>query len=390
MAEASEIESFRVDVPEAVLEDLARRLEMTRWPRDFANHDWRYGANVDYLRILVDHWRSAYDWRAREAMMNRFPHFRTTIDGLPIHFVHVRGRGPAPMPLILSHGWPWSFWDFRKMIGPLTDPAAHGGDPADAFDVVIPSLPGYGFSTPLEQPGVNWERTADLWVGLMARLGHDRFAAQGGDWGSFIAAQLGHKYADRVIGVHVHTPSPLDYMAGGKFDRDDFTPEEMPLRRKMAAFAAEETGYMALQRTKPQTPAIALNDSPAGLLAWIVEKRRTWSDCDGDIESRFTRDELIDTAMLYWVTESFSTSARYYYEAGHHPWKPCHDRTPVVEAPVAVAVLPAEIVHAPRRWAERYYNLQRWTVMPRGGHFAAAEEPELLTADLRAFFATLR
>jgi pimeloyl-ACP methyl ester carboxylesterase len=379
-------ERFTIAVAESVLGDLRHRLETTRWPDDFENDDWRYGANVAYLKELVGYWRDRYDWRARERLMNGFRHFTTEIDGVPIHFIHERGKGPKPIALLLNHGWPWTFWDFRKIIGPLTDPAAHGGDPEDAFDVIAPSLPGYAFSTPLRKTGFNFSRTADLWVRLMDELGYGRFASQGGDWGAFISAQLGHKYADRLIGVHIHTPSRLDFLSGGKFERDDFTPEEMPERRRMAAFGAEETGYMALQKTKPQTPAIALNDSPAGLLAWIVEKRRTWSDCGGNVESRFDRDELIDTVMLYWVTESFATSARFYYEGAHDPWKPSHDRTPVVEAPTALAIFPKELTYPPRRWAERYYNLQRWTVMPSGGHFAPVEEPEALVADLRAFF----
>jgi pimeloyl-ACP methyl ester carboxylesterase len=380
------IEPFRIEVPQAVLDDLSRRLAETRWPDDFANDDWRYGANAGYIRGLAEYWRDHYDWRARERMMNSFAHFRGEIDGIPIHFIHERGKGPDPMPIILNHGWPWSFWDFHKIIGLLTDPAAHGGDAADAFDVVVPSLPGYAFSTPLRRTGINWWKTADLWVTLMDRLGYPRFATQGGDWGSFISAQLGHKYADRTIGVHIHTPAPLDFLGGNGWNPDDYDENEKHLLPKMAAFAAEEVGYMALQTTKPQTPAVGLNDSPAGLLAWITEKRRRWSDCGGDVESRFTRDELIDTVMLYWVTGSYHTSARYYYEGAHHLWQPSHDRMPVVEAPVAIPLFPAELTKPSRRWAQRYYNLQRMTPMPGGGHFAAMEEPAALAGDIRAFF----
>lgn len=389
------IEPFRIDVPQGVLDDLTDRLARTRWTSDFANDRWTYGANAAYLRELTEHWRERYDWRAREAMMNALPQFRTVIDDVPVHFVHVRGKREAgraaPMPLILNHGWPWSFWDFHKVIGPLSDPAAHGGDPADAFDVIVPSLPGYGFSTPLARTGVNFWTTADLWVELMARLGYRRFATQGGDWGAFVSAQLGHKHADKVIGVHIHTPAPLDFMTAMRPpDPTDFAPDEAALLAKSAHMMAEEVGYFMLQRSKPQTPAVALNDSPAGLLAWIVEKRRSWSDSHGDVESRFTRDELIDTAMLYWVTESYHTSARYYYEAAHNPWRPSHDRMPVVEAPVAVPILPAELTVPARKWAERYYNLKRWSVLPEGGHFAPMEVPELLVDDIRAFFRELR
>jgi len=381
---------FTIEVPQADLDDLHRRLAATRWTQDFANEDWRYGANVDYLQALVDYWLQEYDWRAREALMNGFAHFRTEVDGVPVHYIHERGVGDAPLPLMLNHGWPWTFWDFHKIIGPLTDPAAHGGDPADAFDVVVPSLPGYGFSTPLQKTGINFWNTADLWVALMAQLGYPRFASQGGDWGSFVSAQLGHKYADRVIGVHLHTPSPLDFLSGGGYGRDSFTEAEKVHLPRMLEFAREGMGYMALQTTRPQTPAVGLNDSPAGLLAWIVEKRRSWSDCGGDIERRFSKDELIDTVMLYWVTQSYASSARYYYEGKHNPWQPDHERSPCVEAPVALAILPGELTYPPRAWAERYYNLQRWTEFPAGGHFAAMEEPELLVADIRAFFRELR
>lgn len=380
------IEPFVIDIPPAVLDDLQERLARTRWTGDFANGEWAYGADVAYVRELAEYWRDRYDWRARERLMNSFAHFRTVVDGLPIHFIHERGKGPNPIPLILSHGWPWSFWDFAKVIGPLTDPAAHGGDPADAFDVVVPSLPGYGFSTPLTRTGVNFWNTAELWVELMERLGYPRFAAQGGDWGAFISAELGHRFADRMIGVHISTPAPLDFMTFTGWDLSDFAPEEKANLARMAAINAEETGYFLLQKTKPQTPAVALNDSPAGLLAWIVEKRRSWSDCGGEVERRFSKDELIDTAMLYWVTGSYHTSARYYYEAAHNPWQPAHDRQPVVEAPTALAIFPAELTHPARRWAERYYNLRQWSELPAGGHFAPMEEPAALVEDLRRFF----
>ncbi len=384
------MEPFTIDVPDAVLEDLQRRLEITRWPEDFANDDWRYGVNTAYLKELVDYWREGYDWRLREELMNRFSHFRTEIDRMPIHFIHEKGKGPKPMPLIMSHGWPWSFWDYEKIIEPLADPAAYGGDPADAFDVIVPSLPGYGFSTPLRKTGVNFRNTADVWIALMDKLGYRRFAVQGGDWGSFISAQLGHKYPERTIGVHIHTPSPLDFLTMRGRDESDFSEVEKPQLEKMRRFAAEEIGYMMLQKTKPQTPAIALNDSPAGLLGWIVEKRRRWSDCGGDVESRFSKDELIDTAMIYWVTGSFHTSARYYYEAANDPWRPSHDRTPVVESPTALAIMPGEITYPPRKWAERYYNLKQWTEFDSGGHFAVFEEPEAMATDIRKFFAPLR
>ncbi|MBU6267668.1 MAG: alpha/beta hydrolase [Sphingomonadales bacterium] len=382
----SAIEPFRIDLPQTVLDDLHDRLTRTRWTADFANDDWAYGANTAYIRDVADHWQNGYDWRAREATMNRHPQFRTEIDGLPIHFQHIRGNGPNPTPLLLSHGWPWTFHDFHKLIEPLTNPE----NPADAFTLVIPSLPGFGFSTPLARPGVNWWRTADLWVKLMDRLGYPRFGAHGGDVGAFISAQLGHKHAERIIGVHLTTPGPLTFMTGGGWDASDYSAEEARHFPRMAQTRAAETGHFIIQSTKPQNLAVAFADSPAGLLAWLVDKRRAWADTHGHVESRFSKDDLLDNAMLYWATQSYHTSARYYYEGAHHPWQPSHARTPVVAAPTAVAVFPAELTFAPRAAAARYYNLQRWTEMPEGGHFAAMEVPDLLAADLRTFFRELR
>ena len=386
----SAVKPFRIAVPQAVLDDLHERLARTRWTGDFGNDDWAYGASLAYVRDLAGYWRSGYDWRAREAAMNRLPQFRTEIDGLPIHFVHARGKGPSPTPLLLSHGWPWTFWDFRKLVGPLTDPEAHGGDPADAFDVIVPSLPGYGFSTPLTVTGINWWKTAGLWLQLMTRLGYPRFGVHGGDVGAFISAQLGHTHADRICGVHLTTPGMLTFMTGGGWNDADYAPDEADRVARMHHVRATEMGHFVVQSSKPQNLAVAFGDSPAGLLAWLVDKRRNWSDCGGDVESRFSRDDLLDNAMLYWATDSYHTSARYYYEGAHHPWQPSHGRMPVVEAPTAIAIFPAELTFAPRQAAERYYDLRRWTVMPSGGHFAAMEEPELLVEDLRGFFRDLR
>jgi len=384
------MDRFEIAVAQDVIDDLRVRLSRTRWSDDYAADTWAYGTSVHYLRELTDHWLNHYDWRGREAEMNRLPHYRTEIDGVPVHFVHERGKGPDPAPLLLSHGWPWTFWDYRKVIGLLTDPAAHGGDPADAFDVVVPSLPGFGFSTPLRGPGMNWWRTADVWVSLMDRLGYGRFGAGGGDVGAFISAQLGHKHADRLSGIHLHTPGTLEFMAGKGWDPADYGPDETRHLDRMKQVQFYETGHFILQSSKPQTLAIGLEDSPAGMLAWLVDKRRNWSDCGGEVESRFSKDGLLDNAMLYWATESYHTSARYYYEGAHVPWQPSHERTPVVEAPTGIAVFPAELTFAPRATAERYYNLKHWTQMPAGGHFAPMEEPALLVEDLRAFFRALR
>jgi len=387
----AEKEPFKVAVPRAALSDLRSRLKKTRWAGDFGNEGWAYGTNLEALKELVDYWQKGFNWRRQEREINRFSHYKTTIEGIPIHFIHEPGKGTRPLPLILSHGWPWTFWDLHKVIRPLADPAAFGGSADDAFDVVVPSLPGYGFSTPLTTTGINYWRTADLWVQLMQGvLGYEKFAAQGGDWGAIITNQLGHKYADRIIGIHVTTAGPLSLTGELTPKREDYGSEEAGWFEHTANFFQKESGYFHLQTTKPQTLAFALNDSPVGLCSWILEKRRTWSDCDGQVERRFTKDELLTTVMIYWMTQSFGTSARYYYEAIHNPWHPSHDGIPLVAAPTAVAVFPREVVLMPRRWVERNYNLQRWTLFPSGGHFAPMEEPERLVEDIRAFFRTLR
>ena len=383
-------EKFVIAIPDQVLEDLRDRLARTRWPDDFANADWAYGTEVSYLRELIEYWSTAYDWRRHEAEMNAFSHFKTEIEGVPIHFLHERGKGPNPMPLILNHGWPWTFWDFHKVIRALADPASTGGDPADAFDVVVPSLPGYGFSTPLRVTGINYWRTADLWVPLMRDvLGYDKFATEGGDWGALVTEQLGHKYAEHLIGAYLHFTMPLSVFSGEALPKD-YAPDEAHWLERTQRFFAEGSGYMSIQATRPQTLTYALNDSPTGLCAWLLEKRRAWGDTGGNVESRFSKDDLCTTATIYWVTQSFGTSARYYYEARYNPWKPSHGRKPVVEAPTGVAAFPGEIATMPRRWAEDYFDLRRWTVMPSGGHFAPMEEPERLVEDMRAFFRPLR
>ncbi len=382
--------AFTVDVDQADIDDLAERLRRTRFADDFANEAWSYGVPGEYLRELVDYWRTGFDWRRVEREINALPAFRAEIDEVPVHFIHVRGAGPAPMPLILTHGWPWTFWDFRKVIGPLTDPAAHGGDPADAFDVVVPSLPGFGFSSPLRRTGMHPAAIADLWTTLMTQvLGYPRFAAQGGDWGAFVSAWLGHAHADRVIGIHQSMAAFIS-IASGSLSAADFADDEQARFETMRAKAGGIASHLAVQTHDPQTLAWALNDSPAGLLAWIVERRRAWSDCGGDVESRFTKDDLLTTASLYWFTQTFHTSARIYADTRRSRPAPVHGRMPEVEAPTAIAVFPQELIQYPRAVAERHANLQQWTVMPRGGHFAPMEEPMLLVDDVRRFFRGFR
>src|SRR5262245_10759963 len=380
------IEPFRIAVADDVLLDLQERLSRTRFPDEVTDSSWTYGTNLAYLRELVGYWRERYDWRAAEARLNRFRQFRATVGGLGIHFIHERGVGPAPLPLVITHGWPGSVSEFTKIIGPLTDPARHGGDPGDAFDVVAPSMPGYGFSAHPTTPGMDAERIAALWVELMAGLGYPRFGAQGGDWGAMVSTYLGANHATQVVGIHLNMviafpPDPANPVAG-------LSQDEVVDLMHAQQFLKDETGYQRIQGTKPQTLAYALNDSPAGLAAWIVEKFRTWSDCDGDVERRFTKDELLTDVMLYWVTETANSSCRLYYETIHaDKFPPTGIR---VEVPTGCAIFPKELIKPPRAWAERMFNVQRWTRLPSGGHFAAMEEPKALVEDIRAFFRPLR
>jgi pimeloyl-ACP methyl ester carboxylesterase len=381
-----QIEPFRIQVSDAVLADLRERLARTRFPDEIAGSGWTYGTDLAYLRELITYWRERYDWRAEEARLNAFHHFRARVGGLGIHFIHERGVGPRPLPLVITHGWPGSVAEFRKVIGPLTDPARHGGDSADAFDVVAPSMPGYGFSDHATEPGMDAERIAGLWAELMAGLGYDRFGAQGGDWGSMVSTYLGARHAAHVLGIHLNMvialpPDPANPV-------DGLTQEEVVDLMGAQQFMKEETGYQRIQGTKPQTLGYGLNDSPAGLAAWIVEKFRTWSDCDGEVERRFTKDELLTNIMLYWATEAATSSCRLYYEMVHaDKFPPSGVR---VDVPTGCAIFPREIIKPPRKWAERVFDVRRWTRMPRGGHFAAMEEPQLLVEDIRAFFRPLR
>jgi pimeloyl-ACP methyl ester carboxylesterase len=384
-------EPFEIAVPDEVLADLERRLANVRLPIDVANDDWRYGVPRRYMEELIAYWRTGYDWREHERRMNRYPHFKVTIDQVPIHFIHVTGKGPNPVPIILSHGWPWTFWDFEKTIGPLSDPAAYGGDPADSFDVVVPSLPGFGFSTPLTVTGITFARVADLWVKLMRDvLGYDRFAAQGGDWGHLVSSQLGHKYPENLIGVHLSMAIPMDFFSAPMPGPEAYPEDELHYYNQTQERMAHATTHVVVQSTDPQTVAYALHDSPAGLLAWLVQRRKWWSDCDGDVEKRFSKDDLITLTMLYWVAEGYVGSARFYWESKHDPWQPLDDRMPVVRAPTAVAIFPQELAIMPSGLLREYYNLDQLTYMESGGHFAPAEEPDALVDDVRRFFRTRR
>ena len=376
-----ELRPYRINVPQAVLDDLEARLEQTRWPTQLADAGWEYGANLAYVRDLCNYWRDGFDWRAQESAINEHPQFLCEVDGVDLHFIHVRGKGPNPFPLLLIHGWPGSIVEFLELIGPLTDPAAHGGDPANSFDVVIPALPGFGFGGQPTERGWGITRIAAVFDTLMTgALGYTRYGVQGGDWGGITAAKMASAHSESVAAIHlnfVFSPPPSG----------DLSDEDKTAVAARDAFQAAETGYSNVQGTKPDSLTLAQTDSPAGLAAWIVEKFRAWGDCDGDAEKAFSRDALLTNLMFYWAPNSVASSARIYYEARHDP---SSFRYGKIEVPTAVAVFPKEPWRVPRAWAEPRFNIQRWTEMPAGGHFAALEQPQLLLEDMRAFFATIR
>jgi pimeloyl-ACP methyl ester carboxylesterase len=368
------------------LEDLRNRLQRTRWPDEIPNSNWTYGFDRQFLTDLCNYWSDRFDWKAQIDRISEFNHYRLQVNEGKIHFIHAKGKGPASMPLILTHGWPGSFAEMLEIIPLLTDPAAHGFDAADSFDVVVPSLPGFGFSDRPADEGMNAYRVADIWVELMHVLGYERFAAQGGDLGAGVSTALGLRHSEHITGIHLNF-IPGSYRPHVPNDMA-LTPAEQKFAGEAAQWYDRNGAYAHLQGTRPQTPAYALNDSPAGLAAWILEKLREWSDCEGDLYSSFSRDELLTNATLYWMTETISSSFRMYYEGRRAPLYFAEGE--FVHSPCAIACFPREINFPPRKWVERGYNVQRWTEMPRGGHFAAAEEPELLAADIRAFFRTLR
>lgn len=365
------IRPFRIDVPDAVLADLRERLARTRWPGGIPGSGWRQGADLDYLRALCAYWRDGYDWRAQESRLNRWPQFLATVDGLELHFIHVRGRGPAPQPLLLLHGWPGSMVEFLDLLGPLTDPDAHGAPGAPSFDVVVPSLPGFGFGGQPRETGWGANRMARALSALMTGvLGYPRYAIQGGDWGTILGRRMARNHAAQVAALHVN----MAYAP---------PPPGTPPDPAAAARAFDLTGYLHLQNTRADTLTTGLADSPLGLAAWMVEKFRSWSDCAGDVERAIPRDTLLTNLMFYWAPNSVASATRIYFETAAENddiWAP-----PRVTVPTAVAAFPKEPYLAPRAWVERLYDVRRWTDMPRGGHFAALEAPDLLLQDVRAF-----
>jgi pimeloyl-ACP methyl ester carboxylesterase len=374
----SELKPFRIDVPYDVLDDLQTRLARTRWPETECVDDWSQGIPLAYTRELAAYWADEYDWRSREAALNRFDQFTTEIDGLDIHFIHQRSPHADALPLVITHGWPGSIVEFHKVIDPLVNPAS--GRAEDAFHVVCPSLPGYGFSGKPSHTGWGVGKIAEAWETLMGRLGYHRYGAQGGDWGAAVTTQIGRNRG-RCIAIHLNMPIAAPAAGSG----GDLTEDE---QQALAAYAEHRkwgTGYSKQQSTRPQTLGYGLADSPVGQLAWIVEKFWAWADCDGHPENVFSRDELLDNVMLYWATGSGASSARLYWESFNS-----FITDGRVELPTGVASFPKEILRTPRRWCVAAYHLTHWTTMPRGGHFAAFEQPDLFVDDVRAFFATVR
>ena len=370
------IERFEIPFSEAAVRDLCSRLSRTRWPDEIPASGWDYGFPAGYLREICAYWQSEFDWKTQIGRFARFNHYRCNVDGVGIHFIHQRAKASAAMPLIVTHGWPGSFVEMLKAVPLLSE----------SFDVVVPSLPGFGFSDRPSKPGMNPSLIADLWVALMHELGYDRFGVQGGDFGSSVSTILGLRYPERITGVH------LNYIPGSY--RPHIEPgaklcaREEAFLKDLEAWHADQGAYSHIQRNEPLTLAYGLNDSPAALAAWIISKFRDWADCDGDVERRFTKDELLTNVTLYWMTETIYSSCRLYYETRKAP---VHFRYgDYVRVPCAIARFPKEAPFPPREWIERGYNIQRWTDLPRGGHFAAAEEPELFAEDVQAFFGGLR
>lgn len=372
-------------IPDNVLTDLRSRLARVRWPDTIPDSGWQYGTELMYIQSLVEYWRDRYDWRAQEARLNTFNHFKVSLNGIDLHYIHQPGVGPTPLPLLLLHGWPGSVWEFHKILPMLTDPARFGGDARDAFTVVAPSLPGYGFSFRQQQPRFDRVAMANVCAALMTEvLGYQRFGSQGGDIGAAVTLRLAAAYPKRLYGIHLNFLGLLREIA----QPGQPTVEEAQYLKDIEHWLTEETGYQWIQGTRPQTLAYGLSDSPVGLAAWITEKFRSWSDCNGDLERCFSKDELLTAIMLYWTTGAINSSFWPYYSSRHGDWAAANSA--YIDVPTAYISFPHEIIRPPRSMAERIVNIQRWTTMERGGHFAALEQPEALAADIRAFFRQFR
>ena len=373
---------FRVNIPQATINRILARVKSARFPDPLEAADWRYGANWNYMKSLAEYWVTKFDWNKAQANLNRYPQFLARVEDYDIHFYHVKGQGPRPLPLILTHGWPGSVFEFIEAIGPLTDPAKHGGSAEDAFDVVVPSLPGYGFSSKPKQP-IGPPTTARLWHTLMTRvLGYSRFGAQGGDWGNTVSLSLAREFPQNIVGIHLNA-------TGGAAPTGDLTDEERTWQQNATAYRAQEIDYFNEQQRKPGTVAFALYDNPVGTAAWIVEKFKVWSDSGNDIESAFTKDQLLTNVMIYLVTDSIATSVWFYRGALDDRAAPARGK---LETATGFASFPGEmpLLNPPRSILERNFNLVHYTKMPKGGHFACLEQPKLFVEDVRAFFRKVR
>jgi pimeloyl-ACP methyl ester carboxylesterase len=395
-AASTKVERFTITVPDEELADLHSRLERTRFPDDYLNDDWSYGTNGDFLRGLVRYWCDEFDWRTVEARMNEYEHFRVAIEDVPLHYMRIPGKGPNPKPVLLSHGWPWTFWDFHRVFGLLSDPAAHGGDERDALELIVPSLPGFGFSSPVHTALGVPDHARILHTLMHDVLGFGRYGAAGGDWGSSISAYLSHGYSRHLIGAHLTEPHLLS-MPYEQLTADDYADDERGWYEGNQERKVFSKSHIGVAANDPQTAAVAFNDSPAGLAAWIVERRFHWADCRGDIANVFTMEDLCTTVAIYWFTQTIGSSMRIYADTMRSAGlstttigvATMHDRMPVLEAPTGIAVFPGELVRVPRRVAEQYANLQRWTVLDAGGHFSPFEVPNLYANDVLAFFRDL-
>ena len=400
------LKPFTISVPDEQLEDLRTRLRSTRWPEDIGNEDWFYGVNGAYLKQLVEYWIDAFDWRKAEGQINGYANYRIVIGDVPVHFLYKAGDGKSPIPIILSHGWPWTFWDWSKVIDPLADPGRFGGDPADAFDVLVTSLPGFGFSTPLPRPDMNFWKVADIYHLLMTdTLGVRRYAAGGSDVGSLVTGQLGHKYADSLYGVYLARPLRLNFFSGER--PWDVTGGQMvpqgasaEIRDAMLRVQRRFAAHIAVHVLDSETQAYGLSDSPVGMLAWLLHRWRNWSDSQGSVESVFPRDHMLTNATIYWINNSARTTMRTYANAARYPWQPSHDRKPAIEAPVGVTLLgfenPPGVITANRVEAFRksadaaWFNTTYINAHEKGGHFAPYENPGAVISDIRATFRLLR
>jgi pimeloyl-ACP methyl ester carboxylesterase len=381
------IDPFKLNIDSSAIDDLRQRLAHIVWPDEVDAEPWVYGPPLAYMKRFVQYWLEQYDWRKQETVLNSFPHFQARVDGHQVHFIHKPGTGPDPIPLLLTHGWPGSFVEMLKIIPLLSDPGAHGGDPSDAFTVIAPSIPGYGFSSRPTQRGTGVFAIADLWAQLMTELNYPRFGVQGGDWGSWISSATALRHPDRVIGVHLNYVSTR-FRPAMDAGSPPLTSEEQAYLERVARWADAEGAYIAIQGTKPLTLAYALTDSPVGLAAWYVEKFKSWSDCQSTPDESLSMDEMITNIMVHWLTRTAHSAMRLYSEAREQPLHLAAGQR--IHPPCGIVHLPSELPMPPRSWAQRAFNIVHWSTLPRGGHFAAWEVPELLAEDIRAFFRPLR